>query len=233
MAGVITHMVIAREIIKRLPKDTIREESLFYLGNLAPDAIHAREGYIRAFKKHTHFRDDILDADFELPENRQLFHKRLADFILKHKDGIDELYDLYLGYAAHVLTDELFMLTVRKEFCTMMEGQGIAQTDPGFFENIIADMNRNDLLLVRDYEDIQEVKEKLLKSPIKPIKDYISFQEMQDCMDWMIKRHFFEDHKLEQPVYISYQRTLHFVREAAEYVISKLTEAGSPIQMLF
>jgi hypothetical protein len=233
MAGVITHMVVAREIIKRLPKDTIREESLFYLGNLAPDAIHAREGYVRAFKKHTHFRDDILDADFELSENRQLFYERLAEFVAKNKERTDDLFDLYLGYAAHVLTDELFMLTVRKEFCEVMEGQGIAQTDRDFFEKIVRDMNSNDILLVRYYEDIEEVKEKLLQVVIHPVENYISFQEMQVCMDWMMKMHFFEEHKPEQPIYISYQRTLSFIQEAAEYVIGKLTECGSPIRMLF
>lgn len=233
MAGVITHMMVAREIIKRLPKDTIREESLFYLGNLAPDAIHAREGYVRAFKKHTHFRDDILDADFELSENRQLFYERLAEFVAKNKERTDDLFDLYLGYAAHVLTDELFMLTVRKEFCEVMEGQGIAQTDRDFFEKIVRDMNSNDILLVRYYEDIEEVKEKLLQVVIHPVENYISFQEMQVCMDWMMKMHFFEEHKPEQPIYISYQRTLSFIQEAAEYVIGKLTECGSPIRMLF
>lgn len=231
MAGVITHMVTAREIIKRLPKNTIREESLFYLGNLAPDAIHAREGYVRAYKKHTHFRDDIPDANFELPENRQLFHRKLADFITNNKDRTDGLLDLYLGYAAHVLTDELFMLTVRKEFCEVMEHQGIAQTDYRFFEYIVRDMNRNDLLLVRDYEDIREVKEKLLQVKIYPVENYISYQEMKVCMDWMINRHFFEEEEPEQPIYISYERTLSFVREAAEYIIRKLTEAGSPIQI--
>lgn len=233
MAGVITHMVIAREIIKRLPKNTIRDESLFYLGNLAPDAIHAREGYVRAFKKHTHFRDDILDADFVLPEYRKLFHERLAEFVAKNKDRTDGLFDLYLGYVAHVLTDELFMLTVRKEFCEVMEGYGIAQTDRSFFETIVKDMNRNDFLLVRNYEDIEEVKEKLLKVEIHPVENYISFQEMQVCMDWMIKMHFFEEHMPEQPLYISYQRTLSFIREAAEYVISKLTGLESPSRMIF
>lgn len=232
MAGVITHMVIAREIIKRLPKDTIRDESHFYLGNLAPDAIHAREGYVRAFKKHTHFRDDILDADFELPENRQLFHERLAKFVEKNKDRTDGLFDLYLGYVSHVLTDELFMMTVRKEFCEVMEDQGIAQTDARFFEYIIKDMNRNDFLLVRDYEDIEEVKEKLSKVVIHPVENYISVQEMQICMDWMIKMHFVEEHKMEQPRYISYQRILSFIREAAEYVISKVTGNESTSRML-
>ncbi len=232
MAGVITHMVIAREIIKRLPKDTIREECLFYLGNLAPDAIHAREGYVRAYKMHTHFRDDIRDSEFELPENRQNFYNRLADFIEKHKDRSDNLFDLYFGYAAHVLTDELFMLTIRKEFCTLMERQGIAQTDHRFFEYIIGDMNRNDLLLTQYYEDMKEVKEKLLQIKTYPVENYISDQEMHDCLEWMIKRHFDEGDEPEQPIYISYQRTLSFIHEAAEYIICKLTEAGSLIQML-
>jgi hypothetical protein len=51
-------------------------------------------------------------------------------------------------------------------------------------------------------------------------------------MDWMIRRHFYEEDKPEQPVHISYQRILNFIREAAKYVISKLTEAGSPLCML-
>ncbi len=232
MAGVITHMVIAREVIKKLHPGAIRDESLFYLGNLAPDAIHAREGYIRAFKKHTHFRDDIPDSDFGLPENRELFLKRLADFIEQNKDRTDGLFDLYLGYAAHILTDELFMLTVRKEFCEVMMDQGIAQSDRRFFEYIVGDMNRNDLLLIKNYEEIEKVKEKLLQVSIRPVEHYISEQEMGDCMDWMMKRHFVEEQETLQPLYISYQRIMDFIQEAAEYVVRTLTEAQSPLKML-
>lgn len=232
MAGVITHMVIACEIIKRLPKGTLKEESLFYLGNLAPDAIHAREGYVRDLKKHTHFRDDILDKDFELQENQAKYREKLAKFIEQNKDREGGLFELYLGYVAHILTDELFMITVRKEFCMVMEQQGIAQSDRLFFEYIIDDMNRNDLLLVKHYDAIEEVKEKLSQVKIHPIDNYLSYEEMDICMRWMITRHFVEEHELLEPRYISYQRTISFIREAADYIVSKLSEEGSPFQMI-
>ena len=231
MAGLITHMVIAREIIKLLPEGTIQEEGLFYLGNLAPDAIHAREGYIRDFKKHTHFRDNIRDIDFLQKENQIAYRKRLEEFIATHRHRNDGLYDLYRGYVAHILSDELFIRTVRAEFCEAMDKLNIAQNDPRFFEYIICDMNRNDMLLVKQYDDIEEVKRHIEQVPIHPIDDLLSYQEMKDSMEWLIRRHFYEESELIPPVYISYDRTVAFVQAAAEEVVAKLTKKDGRIRM--
>ncbi len=231
MAGLITHMVIAREIIKLLPKGIIQEEGLFYLGNLAPDAIHAREGYIRDFKKHTHFRDNIRDIDFLLKDNQIAYRKRLEGFIVKNRDRNDGLYDLYRGYVAHVLTDELFIRTVRAEFCEVMDKLNIAQNDPRFFDYIIRDMNRNDMLLVKRYDEIEEVKRQIEQVPIHQIDDLLSHQEMKDSMEWLIRRHFYEEHELIPPVYISYDRTVEFVQAAANEVVAKLSGKDSRIRM--
>jgi hypothetical protein len=231
MAGIITHMVIAREIIKLLPGGTIQDEGLFYLGNLAPDAIHAREGYIRDFKKHTHFRDNIRDIDFLQEENQITYRKRLEEFIARHRGRNDGLYDLYRGYVAHILSDELFFRTVRAEFCEVMDKLTIAQNDPRFFEYIINDMNRNDILLVKRYDDIEEIKRQVEQVPIHQIDDLLSYQEMKDSMEWLIRRHFYEEHELILPVTISYDRTVAFVHAAAEEVVAKLSGKDSQIRM--
>lgn len=231
MAGVITHMVIAREIIKLLPEGTIRDQGLFYLGNLAPDAIHAREGYIREYKMHTHFRDNIPDMEFELEEHQRAYRKRIVDFIADHKNREDGLNDLYLGYVAHILSDEWFMRTVRKEFCEVMNELGIAQTDPRFFEYIVSDMNRNDLLLVKQYDEMNEIKQQIETVSLHPVEEFISYQEMKISMDWLIYRHFYEEHELISPKYISYERMTRFLTEAASYVVRMLSEKDSPIQM--
>jgi hypothetical protein len=231
MAGVITHMVIAREIIKLLPEGTIHDQGLFYLGNLAPDAIHAREGYIREYKKHTHFRDHIPDQEFEQEEHQKAYRKRIVDFIADHKNRNDGLDDLYRGYVVHILSDEWFMLTVRKEFCAVMSELGIAQTDPRFFDYIVTDMNRNDLLLVEQYEEMNEIRQQLEKISLQPVEDYLSYQEMKASMDWMLQRHFYEEHELTPPKYISYERMTRYLTEAANYVVKRLSEKDSPIQM--
>jgi hypothetical protein len=227
MAGVITHMVIAREIIKLLPEGTIRDQGLFYLGNLAPDAIHAREGYERAHKKHTHFRDDILDVEFEQEENLALFHSRLIDFIKDNNEREDGLLDLYRGYVTHILADELFMLTVRKEFCSVMEDQGIAQNDKRFFDYIITDMNRNDFLLVENYEGSSEIRHLMEEVAIYPIEDYLSEQEINESRNWLIHRHFIEEHESMEPRFISYDRNWQFIQMAAMSITDKLSKGGS------
>ncbi len=231
MAGVMTHMVIAREIIKLLPEGTIQEEGLFYLGNLAPDAIHAREGYIRDFKKHTHFRDNIRDIDFLLEENQNSYRKRLEDFIAIHRDRNDGLYDLYRGYVSHILADELFIRTVRAEFCEVMDQLNIAQNDPRFFEYIIRDMNRNDMLLVKQYKDMEEVKRQVEGVSIHEIDDFLSLREMRDSMEWLIRRHLYEEQELVQPLYITYDRTLAYIQEAAKEIVAKLSEGSSRLRM--
>ena len=223
MAGVITHMVIAREMLKHLPEGTVKDSNLFYLGTLAPDAVHAREGYVRAHKKHSHFRDDIPDRDFELPDNYTLYRKRLVDFINANKDRNDELLDLYRGYVVHILTDELFVLSIRKEFCNTMEQLGIDQNDRAFFDYIITDMNRNDMLLVYKYEGIDEMRSEMEQALICPVDSYISAQEMSDCRDWLIRQHFIEKHESLEPVYISYDRMLEFVYTAAEQIVRMMS----------
>ena len=106
MAGTITHLAVAYEILKELPDGIITNQDLFYAGSLAPDTIHARKGFIRSDKKHTHLRDDIADMDFHTLENLTLFHNRVTDFINDNLVRKDDLIDLYRGYVVHLLTDE-------------------------------------------------------------------------------------------------------------------------------
>lgn len=224
MAGVITHMVIAREISKRLPEGTIKDMGLFYLGNLAPDAIHAREGYIRAYKHHTHFRDDIRDRDFAKAENKDLFYSRITEFITEHSEPGDGLLDLYRGYVSHILTDELFILTIREEFCRNLGKMGIVQSDPLFFEYIVTDMTRNDCLLVKEYEGIEEIRKYMEQVPIYPIEGYLSAQEMCTSRDWLVRQHFYEKLEIIQPRYIYFDRMLEFIQMAADDIVKRLSE---------
>ncbi len=222
MAGVITHMVVAKEMLKCLPEGTIQNLDLFYLGTLAPDAVHARIGYERAHKKHTHFRDGIPDPDFELPENYALYRNRLKDFISCNRERTDGLLDFYRGYVVHILTDELFVLSIRKEFCKCMECLEIGQGDKRFFEAIVTDQNRNDLLLVYRYEGMEELRKHMEEAAVYPVEGLVSEQELEDSRVWLIDQHFIKKHELLQPVYITYDRTLDFIHSAAERIVDMM-----------
>lgn len=232
MAGVITHLVIGKEMLNILPENAIKDKGLFYLGTVAPDAVHAREDYIRAHKKHSHFRDDIPDRDFEIPANYALYQERLIDFINSCNKKKDDLKDYYLGYVVHILTDELFVLSIRKEFCRTMAELGIDQNDRPFFDYIVADMNRNDYLMVDQYDGMDEIRKYVEAEPAQPVEGYISSQEMNDCRDWLIYHHFIEDHEKLGPVYISYGRMMEFVQTAAEQIVKLLSDGEILPRML-
>jgi hypothetical protein len=232
MAGVITHLVIANVILKLIPEGVIKNTGLFYMGSIAPDAVHARENYIRVYKKHSHFRDDIPDKDFEEPENYEKYHNRLTDFIKRNSCKEDGLLDLYRGYVAHILTDELFILSIRKEFCGTMKKLGIEQDDRLFFDYIVGDMTRNDMLLVERYEGMDEIKAAIEGAVSYSIEDYISSRELKDCRDWLVRQHFVESHDSTMPAFISYERTTAFIHMAAVEIVQRLTGDNQLPRML-
>lgn len=227
MAGIATHLIIAREILQLLPDGTIKDKSLFYAGSIAPDAIHAREGFVRKDKNHTHFRDNITERDFILCSNLELFHRRVSDFILEHRERKDGLLDLYRGYVVHILTDELYMLTLRQEFVLIMEERGIGQYDQEFIRSIITDMTRNDDLLVKRYSGMEEIKEYLQNLIPYQITGMLSENELRDSRNWVLERYFYEVIEPLEPVYISHERTLAFIHMAVKDIIGRLSEGGS------
>lgn len=232
MAGLITHLVIANEILNIIPEGTIKDTGLFFMGNIAPDAVHARENYIRVFKKYSHFRDDIPDKAFEEPDNYKLYCSRLTDFIKRCISRADGLMDLYRGYVVHIITDELFVLSVRKEFCKSMKKLGIEQDNRLFFEYIVNDMTRNDMLLVERYKDMPEIRKAIEKADAYAIEDYVSKQELQDSRQWLIRHHFIDRPELIMPEYISYERTTAFIDMAAKEIACRLKDGSSLPRML-
>ena len=227
MAGLVAHLIIARELHKLLPEGTIGKLGQYYAGSIAPDAVHARVNYVRLDKKRTHLRDDIMDKDFIQEPYLSQFRQRVADYILTHRDGEDGLLDVHRGYVVHLLTDELYLLTLRQEFVISMERLGIAQTDKEFFQRVITDMNRNDYLLLYHDQEMEDIRYHLEQVEPFGIEPMLSEAEISDSRSWVINHCFYEEYELQEPVYISFQRTKEFVRMAAEDIKNRLSEGGS------
>ena len=71
MAGAITHLVIAEKIYAELGDDIIKNVPLFFGGNIAPDAIHAKKDYQRADKVRVHLRPTSYGYGY--PERNKQF----------------------------------------------------------------------------------------------------------------------------------------------------------------
>jgi hypothetical protein len=232
MAGIITHLIIADEILKKIPMGLITNQDLFYAGSFAPDAIHEREGYIRADKKHTHLRDDILDKDFSNEENLMLFHNRVKDFITANIHRKGKQLDLYRGYVVHLLTDELFTLTVRQEFVCEMDKIGIAQNDRLFYTNILNDIFCIDFSLIKKYKSMEKIGKLLENMEPYSIDNYLTENELTRGRNWVLKNLFNQDNQNEEPLYISNERIVRFINEATQDIITRLSDGKMFLRML-
>ena len=220
MGGTITHLVIADKIMSKLPAGIISDAGMFYAGSLAPDAIHARHGYTRAMKKHTHLRDDIWDRDFIQPENKKIFHDRLKSFIELNRHRTGPLMDAYKGYIAHLLTDEIFVMTARQKLVDKVAKEGIGQRDREFLIKFAPEVHNNDLILSRIYPSIDKIKESLESVKEFEIKNYITPDELKNSRQWVMNNFLENPRKPDKPIYITPQDIEDYINQSVEYVIS-------------
>lgn len=236
MAGTMVHLVMAdilaqkwagREIIT--PYGSTRVEyDYFIAGNICPDGIMARKGYVREMKKHTHFRDGIQDGDFHKEENLALFHKRLDGFMensfKNFKTGNER--SLYLGYWVHMLADEMFVVQIRPEFLRNISVTGLTEDNMETFKYFSKDVDMVDFRIVNEYTGIKRIYNAL--SGIKPygISGMVTEEELTDSRNWILQYFFETGHTvIEEPVYISYNRMMDFIKNSANK-ISRCVKCG-------
>lgn len=223
MSGMITHLAIANRIINLLPDETIVNRNLYYLGSIAPDAIHSREGYTRKDKKHSHLRDDITDMEFEKEENLSLFHHRVSNFINENLNKNNKLIDLYRGYVVHLLSDELFLLKIRPDFVIKMNKLGIEPTNILFRDKIIYDLDCHDFKLIDDIKELKGICEILKDMECYSVDGYVKDMEMKLNMNWLIEKYFNNEHEIMEPVYIPYNKVKSYIDEASIDIINRLS----------
>lgn len=96
------HLLVAQVAAE---KAGISLSGRFLLGNLAPDAIHARPGADRVDKNRTHLR--VPDWNSSIERSRQLMAEHVDDPFL-------------VGCAMHILTDAYWLAGPWKKFRAMM-----------------------------------------------------------------------------------------------------------------
>lgn len=226
MPGPITHLAIANRIINALPDGVITNRGLFYAGSIAPDSIHGREGFVRADKKHSHMRDNITDVDFSKRENLTVFHNRVTSFINDNMSKENNIIDLYRGYVVHLLSDEMFLLTIRPNFVIEMDKLGIVPTDILFYNKIIYDLDSQDFRLLKDNSEMKDICNLLKNVELHCVDGYITEKESILGINWVIEKYFNQEHEGSEPIYIPYKKILTFIDETAHNIISRLSDGA-------
>lgn len=100
MAFTMTHLIISENISERFA-DLIGNLPQFYLGSIAPDAVHNRANYISEYKKASHLISGAEKWGF-ITEN-DAWKSNVVAFLNKNKKSAN--HDFILGYCSHVLSD--------------------------------------------------------------------------------------------------------------------------------
>jgi hypothetical protein len=100
MPFTMTHLIIAENLSKVLAKH-INNLPQFYLGNIAPDAVHNRANYISDYKKEAHLC--VGDEKWGMVTNNDEWINSVIHFLNKYKKT--ENHDFILGYCSHIMSD--------------------------------------------------------------------------------------------------------------------------------
>ena len=100
MPYAMTHLIIADSLSKALTKH-ISNLPQFYLGNIAPDAVHSRVNYISDYKKDSHLCPS--DEKWGMISNTDEWITNVIRFLDSHISSVN--HDFAIGYCCHILAD--------------------------------------------------------------------------------------------------------------------------------
>ena len=253
MAGTITHVAIADKIYCILGKDKIKNLPLFFGGNLAPDAIHAKKDYQRIDKKRSHLCEGINAYGYLDSEVAKLFKDRVNEFIENYYLTAGDDKDLYLGYITHLLADEYHLLEIYKYIEKYAISNGANPNELGFRENLqkktinggIYEKLFADISDTLNIHNVNQCKYDFKQNAVDilesvwdyEIKDYISAEQINISKRWVIDT-FFKTEPTEDNQYknnvadYDYDSVLKLIDNSAEDIIASLSGKKDIIKIL-
>jgi len=203
----IVHLGVARNLLNNIK---FKDISSYYLGAIAPDAVHMRENYKGENKRISHLHS--ADRDIWKANARELilrnYGKRNGDFCF--------------GYGVHVLTDIFWNETVYSMFGMRYDEDKAPIQDKSLaYYN---DTDRLDFELHSKYEHRPEIWNYLVNSTAVGIDGLVNDNEVGAWNDRTL--HWFDggESQHKNPIrYILYDDLLHFIEQAAEKIYEYLS----------
>lgn len=170
MPFTMTHLIIAEKIQNRFP-GLIHNLPQFYLGSIAPDAVHNRKDYCSDFKKASHLC--VGEEEWGLITNHKEWEESLLQF-LKRQAGT-EYRDFIFGYCSHILGDLYNSLTVY----IPLRLRSLEKNLTNFRETYYEECNKVDINLALSYKGSMDFWQQLKQSEGMDLKDLVLKEEME------------------------------------------------------
>lgn len=188
MPGPIMHLFITDRVYQSLPNNTGIDRALMLAGSLAPDAVHAKPDYNRQHKKTSHLKEELSDWDFHESNNQQVFKQRIGLFIANMMKKEREVQSYYLGYLCHLLTDAVFVLSLRSviiDGACKASGKTGKEVGP---EEIYQETDGLDHHIASRYSALDEIVTLLESVESMPVEDYVDKTDTRLSKEWVVRR---------------------------------------------
>jgi hypothetical protein len=191
------HLAVSKKLINTL---NIANKGAFYLGSIAPDAVHTRPEFSYEDKVVSHLTND----------NLEIWKKNVIEFMRGNVNGINA--DFYLGYGFHILTDIFWSETIYSMFNSKYakDLSPIQDRQTAYYN----DSDQLDFLLHDRLDYWPEIWSYLLKSVGIDVNGLVSLNEINT---WNAKvLHWYDngESRHKNPIrYISYNDLLLFIQE--------------------
>ena len=215
MSFTMSHLYVAKNIYN-IYSESIRDLAQFYLGTIAPDAVHNRENYISDYKKASHLI--VGDEPWGKITKNDEWIENALNFFDKHKNSDD--FDFIFGYCVHILTDAYNSIAVWTPFKQkykeeLLKGYG------GLYH---LESNTVDIELALKSENKDNFWVYLEKSKSISL-DNIIFAEEIDKQKENILCHWYKDKEhqdLSSNKVVTIENTIKFIEDATAFVVNKL-----------
>jgi hypothetical protein len=210
-----THLHIAKNIHQLFP-ETIKDLSQFYLGTVAPDAVHNRAGYISDYKKASHLC--VGDERWGMLTNNDKWIESVLEFLYKNKNS--DNYNFILGYSCHVLSDIYnniavwtpFRLEYPDELAKGYGGLYHQESEKVEIELALREENKDNFWVHLEKAKSTSLNDIIFAEEIEKHKENILYNWYKDK----------EHQDISSNKLVTIESTMNFVEDATNFIVSKI-----------
>ena len=215
MPFAMTHLIIAKNIQEK-SSNLITDMPQFYLGVIAPDAVHNRANYISDYKKVSHLC--VGTEKWGQITNNDEWQKNVVSFFEKHRNT--ENRDFILGYCIHILADIYNNINSWTPYRLKYPDE----LKKGYSNRHHIESNKVDIELAFLYKNTSDFWSNISISTGVDLPNVICAGEIERQKDYILNL-FYKDKErqdLTSNEFVTIETTRDFVENATAYIIDIL-----------
>ena len=211
MPFTMTHLIISKNI-SGIFENQIKNLPQYYLGSIAPDAVHNRANYISEYKKASHLITGTEEWGFVT--NNDEWENNVIAFFEKHKKT--ENHDFILGYCFHAILDMFNNINVWTPFRI----KHADELKKGYGNIHHQECSKLDIELALTYEGREEIWHYLSKSISIDLPDIIYATEIDKQKDNILKSWYQDKERqdISSNKIRTYETEMDFIKNATDFV---------------